>query len=65
MKVRSIFSLLIHSSPKPEPYRIVSYLVYLSTSGGKWDVYSILLETLLGNIMNTIIGSLVPLEKPV
>ena len=41
----------IHSSPKPDSYKIFSYTIHLSTSGGKQDVYSILLEALPGNIM--------------
>ncbi len=51
------YNYTLHNSPKPELYKIFSYPVYLSTSGGKQDVYSILIETLLGNIMYNTEGS--------
>ena len=34
----------LHSCQKKDVYKIFSYLVYLSTSCGKYDAYSILLE---------------------
>ncbi len=40
----------LHSSPKPDSYKMFSCTIHLSTSGGKQDVYSILLEALPGNI---------------
>ena len=49
----------IHSIPKLDSYKIFLYTIPLSTSGGNQDVYSILLEALLGNIMTLLVSLLI------
>ena len=58
---------LYTAARNPELSKIFSYLVYLSTSCGKKDVYSILLETFYGLIMGswiTNVQSVSPTHSP-